>query len=286
MNRLLRTAALAVASLTMATGTAWSAIQINVTPAYAPNGALNASTFGSWVGNAIPALESGSLPAGPRLQPDDYEVTGPVVLPAEMIVSTFPSWRGVANPAAPFDGQHGNRVHFGLHVWTTDPGDPKFSLQDILYEIDSNDPTDTFDFPEAGDPLPSLSGDYRASLVGIDYVDGIKGNGDDIRYDGSNPAAGSTLVNEIIYVGVGTAYDASTFTGATNQEKIDNLIASVDYTPFTLAAAYQLVLNDTVVGQGSGSTSVVIPEPMGLVLCGLPMIGLFGWARRRRVIRS
>jgi hypothetical protein len=267
----------------MVTGTARSAIQINVTPAYAPNGASSMASFSAWVQNAIPAIEAGDLAAGPRLAPEDYEVTGPVVPANEMVVTTFPSWRGVANPAAPFDTQTGNRVHFGLHIWSTDPADPQFSLQDIFYEIDSNDPPDTFDFPEAGDPLPALSGDYRASLVGIDYVDGIKGNGDDVRYDGSNPASGDTLVNEIIYVGVGTAYDASSFSGATNQEKIDNLLAEIDFAPFTLAAAYQLVLGDAVMGQGSGSVSVVaIPEPATLSLLGLPMLGLMGWVRRRR----
>lgn len=291
MTRLLGTAAFALASLTLATGTAWSSIQLKVVPAFAPNGNANPADFSLWAGNAISALESGSM-GGARTQPEDYEAVadGTVISPREIIISgDFNSWRGFAAPTSGWDGatgqfasQHGNRVHFGLRIWSDSPGDSKFSLEDVFFEIDSNDPQDTFDFPDAGDPLPTLTGDYRDTLVGIDYgVDGVKGGGDDIRYDSSNPSAGSTLVNEILYVGVGTAYDATGFGGTSDQEKIDNLISEIENAPFSLRAAYELVLDDQVVGRGT-SGELLVPEPAGLALAGLSLLGLVGAARRRR----
>ena len=47
----------------------------------------------------------------------------------------------VANPASPFAGELGNRIHFGLKVVASH----EFSLNDLKWELDSDDSDDYFD---------------------------------------------------------------------------------------------------------------------------------------------
>ena len=151
----------------------------------------------------------------------------------------------------------GNRLHFGLHAWSTTE---QFSLSEFEFELDSNDVPDTFDM--IGD-LSGLS--YDLGRAGIDYVDGIKGNGNDIRYDENNPAAGTTLVNEIVYVGFGSAYqpELPTHQGSTNQETIDLLLDDVCLCDLNLAGEYAIVRNGDVIAEGRTRVRLTTDPPCG-----------------------
>ena len=247
---------------------------VDVVASSAPN-FLGSPSWSDYAAAAVFSLENGSGDIGDRnTDPTAYEqfADGLFISANEMIVSNFASWRGQANPAAPFDQERGNRLHFGLHI--LGDGTTQFSMSQVEYEITSDD----------GNSLGfngDLSGsNYSTVRVGIDWgADRMKGGGDDTTIT-SGP--GTQLIDEFVYVGVGNAWDASTEPGPSDQEKLDQVRQSLfpDY-PITVTGIYRL--ND---GGGNilatGSTFVVVvPEPgsaallVGLVLPALAF-------RRRR----
>ena len=236
----------------------------------APN-FLNFSSFSDYSDNALNSIENGLGNIGDRnFDPTAYEqyMDGERVSVFEVIVSSFNSWRGVADPTAPFDGEFGNRLHFGLHVlWD---GATQFRLEDLLFDISSSDGLLDFN----GD---FVGLDYNAFRVGIDWgADRMKGGGDDSII---TSGAATQFIDELIYVGVGNAYDASGFPGATNQDKINAVPASLD---FSIDVTGLYTLNDSGGNfLASGSTTLtIVPEPAAMtVLFGASVTCLL---RRRR----
>ena len=252
---------------------------VDVVPSYAPNGGIspNWSAYGA---NAISSLRDNLGNIGDRtVDASAYELVGAAnVHPSELIVTPFNSWRGQAAPTAGWDGpsgqfagEFGNRIHFGLHV-TRGDGDAQFSLSDIMFTIDSDDPVNTFD------DMGTLAGrPYDAVRVGIDYVDGIKGNGNDIIYNSGE--AGTTLIDELIYVGVGTGYFSDNPAANTDQEDIDLTLASNCLCPTKIKVTYQIKDDaGAVVGMGMNSV-MLLPEPAS-ALAGIVGLG-FCLLRRR-----
>lgn len=185
----------------------------------------------------------------------------------------------MAGPPAPFSGEFGNRLHFGLHI----VADAQFRLSNLVFNLDSTDSGNTLDF--AGTFAASS---YSATRVGIDYVDGIKGNGNDIVY---TSGTGTAPINELIYVGVGNAEDATFEPGATNQDKVDSVLAYINSEApfeFDINMTYTLK-NDAGATLGVGTSSVqvvssVVPEPTSMVGWGMFAVGAVysKWSRRRR----
>ena len=136
-----------------------------------------------------------------------------------MFYTNFNSWRGVADPnpvyyslSPVFQTELGNRIHFGVHI--TD-ADTDFALQNLSWKLDSDDPNNYFD--QQG---TFASANYSNTRVGINYgIDGIKGTADDVIYDSGE--SGATLVNELIYVGVGDGFSALSGDGINNQDSIN-----------------------------------------------------------------
>ena len=178
--------------------TGFGDIIIDVQASSAPN-AYGSPSWNTYLSNSLYALENGlSSYGGSRdTDPTAYEAAPDVIGPGEIAVTSFNSWRGIVDPPAPFDNEHGNRIHFGLHAYGD--GTIQFTLEDLSFDMHSSDPTDTLVW--SGD---FIGFNYNGARIGIDWgADRAKGGGDDIIYTTGN---GTTLVDEIIYVGAGNAW--------------------------------------------------------------------------------
>ncbi|MEM6473003.1 MAG: PEP-CTERM sorting domain-containing protein [Planctomycetota bacterium] len=253
--------------------TAQAEVVMSVVASSAPNFTLSPS-WGGYLNNALNSLENGLGNIGDRdTDPTAYEFfpEGTFIAPQELIVSNFPSWRGVADPSSPFDGEFGNRLHFGVHV--VGDGNMRFRLEDLSFDITSADNGSLLNF--SGDFAGSS---YSATRVGIDYgADMMKGGGDDMII---NSGSSTQFVDELIYVGVGNAFDASGFSGS-NQEKIDQLIGQVGGV-FDVRGGYSLTDSTGTSILAAGTTTIsVVPEPTAIAFLAVAASS-FGLRRRRR----
>jgi len=259
MRALLLTAAVAM----MASHTNADLV-MEVKPSSAPN-VFGSPSWATYLSRGLNSLENGTGNDGSRLtDPAAYEILGSVVDPGDFVVSGFNSWRGVADPASPFDGEFGNRLHFGLHI----VGDTQFRLDNLTFNLNSTDSGNGLAF--TGD---FVGFNYSAARVGIDYFDGIKGNGNDITY---TSGSGTNLVNELIYIGVGNAFDATFEPGANNQDKMDNVLSYIlGEAPFDISTTYTLLDDDeNVLAVDSASVTVgAVPELNSFALLGFVSVG-------------
>jgi len=224
------------------TGGSRGAITIDVYASSAPN-ASGSPSWAGYVVKALYALENGLATNGDRLtDPTGYERAPAVVPPGDIAVTSFYSWRGMLNPAAPFASEHGNRMHFGLHAYGN--GTAQFRLEDLTFALHSDDPWDSLVF--VGD---FLGYSYSSTRYGIDWgADRAKGGGDDTVYTSGH---GTTLVDEIVYVGVGNAWWPS---GGTPQADMDDYFAWLAADgPINVTCTYA-ILGDT------GSDSVLVEQ--------------------------
>ncbi len=272
MNRLLIAACFVVPAFFGSQANADITMSVVASPA--PN-FFTSPSWGTYANKAINSLENGLGNIGDRnVDPTAYEIfaDGSAVLPTELIVSGFSSWRGIADQSSPFDGEFGNRVHFGIRI--VGDGVTKFRLEDLSSEISSGDGN------QLGFVSSFAGSDYSPIRFGIDYgANMVKGGGDDTIIDSG---AGTQLVDEFVYVGSGNAYDASTQPGPSNQEKMDQAIASItSFASFNVTGSYTLTDSGGTNVLATGSTSfVVVPEPgSALLLFGL--VGFIGFKRRR-----
>lgn len=255
------TTALAKADLTM-----W------VQPSSAPN-AFGSPSWATYSANAQASLASSHANIGDRnTDPTAYEMAGAYIEPGDIIVSGFSSWRGQAGPSAPFASEYGNRLHFGLCI-EGGGTNPQFRLNDLAFSMTSGDSANSLAFAGNFNGLG-----YNANRYGVDFgADRVEGGGDDIVY---TTGAGLALVDKIVYVGVGNAFDATFEPGASDQDKMDSVLAYINSeAPFGIACDYTIYAPDGITVLGAAGARVVVPAP------GVGAIGLSGLlaTRRRRL---
>lgn len=220
---------------------------------------------------AVAAIGTGAPTGGTPGTPAYYQVIS-VVSPGQVIVSSFPSWAGSASPTGNFANELGSRLYWGLHILGNGT---RFYLTGLSNDMNSlNDPNNYWDFDN---PAGSFNA-FNAYTIGIDYgKDVTKGGGDDtMRTSGT---AVGILIDELVYIGVGNAFDAGFWPTGTNQQRLDQWIAYINSTGLSFYNKYCLAW-----GEGENTcveTPITTPEPATIILLGAGL-GLLAICRRRR----
>jgi hypothetical protein len=255
---------------------------ISVTPSLAPN-AFGSPSYNDYVTNAVTALETGASSNGTPNTPSYYQAIadGSTIDANQVVVTGFPSWLGQADPGtafgAAFANELGNRLLFGLSAVESSSAD-KFAIADLSFTATSSDPGNSLGFGFA-----QGSYNYSSDYVGVIY--GAGGASDVAGYTFVTSGPNTQLVNAVFGRGSGNAYEAlSSDPGATDQDKINNVIASIP--SGTFSGTYTL---DGV--SGSGNVNIVntpdpapAPEPSSLVSAGIGIATVLGvyWRKRRK----
>lgn len=255
-----------------------AAVTIDVTPTLAPNG-WGSPSFAAWQANAIYALAHGLSSYGTPGSPSYYQA-GDEYNSAQVIVTDFPSWMGMADPGAAYGSAYsselGNRMTFGLVI---DGQGTQFSISQLALSASSTDPYDGLfiDFPPGGY-------DYGLGYVGVlPGPDGILGTSDDL-YITSGP--NTQMVDELIGRGTGNSFEADCSGCTTAQQQAAILgVASYPGTAFSFTETYSLIAADgDTLASGSGTIQIdPIPEPASMGLLGFGLAALCVIARKRRL---
>lgn len=256
---------------------------IEVYPAFAPN-AFGSPSYAAWYGNAVLALQTGTLltppaPTGSFGTPGYYEpLANNAIIPASSLsVSNFANlWLGNANASATYGAAYANelgtRLHFSIRV-STPSGIGNYnianqiSISQLSFAATSSNGDLDFSFA-AG--VYNYSDQYVGVLYGADQA---FGGGDDTYITGG---PNTQLVDAIVGRGSGSAYEVlSGDAGVTNQDKVDIFASTIGN--FSFSANYAL----GAANGGANINFVAVPEP-ATVLAGVAALGAVGLRFRRR----
>ncbi len=249
-------------ALCLLAGVGRAAVSVEVIPAAAPN-FYGSPSFGAWSSNAITALYTGVSSFGTPGTPGFYQaIPSGSTIPSNLnIVTNFPSWNGSADPVgtygAAFANEYGNRIHWGLRIIGT--GGETVTLAGLNFSLGSTDGvlaySDSF----------TAADSYNSYRVGVLYgADGVLGGIDDTFI---TSGSASQVVNAILYVGAGNAYEAlTTDPGATNQDRIDIVAVNIGNANGIAGFTGSYTLGASTVGASLNVASV--PEP-GTVFAGV-----------------
>ncbi|MCR4274460.1 MAG: hypothetical protein NUW02_00190 [Candidatus Campbellbacteria bacterium] len=219
-------------------------ILVNVYASPAPNG-FGSPSWSGYLANAMNALQNGLSVVGDReTDPTAYSALVRY-FPGDVMVTSFSSWRGISEPPAPFNGEYGNRMHFGLVA--LGDGLEWFTLANVQFAILSSDGQLNYIGSLVG---TTLNGTTR---VGVNYgPDRVLGGGDDIVYNSGE--SDSTVLDALYYVGVGNGY----WPGGTTPDQaiLDETAEYIRTENIIISGGY------SVNGyQNSGTTTVVLWTP-------------------------
>jgi|GEM_PF-3134056 len=210
-------------------------VQATVTMKIHPTIGPSLSGSDNWQGfvdNSLKCLVNGKASISDRKSdPAAFETVSEAHL-GQLVVTNFHSWEGFDNPASPFAGERGSRLHFAVRILGNGT---KFRLADLSCDIDSDDSGNALDFSAS---LTNSS--YDKHRVGIDYgPDGKRDTDDDIVYDKNEPA--DKLIDELVYVGVGIAIECTNKSeGASYSDKLDKALAAIGTDDIQIVGSYTL----------------------------------------------
>src|ERR1017187_4227643 len=205
-----------------------AAVTIAVDATMAPN-AYGSPSYDAWAANGIYAAENGLTSYG-AAGPAQFNVTtGPLPVAANFVTG-FNSWLGQA--PGPYAGEYGNRASF---VAVINGNGGSISMNNFGITMASSDAGNALGVSWPNNSI--LPGDwtYDAGDIGL-----IFSNGHDISggYTVVNSGDPGQLVNEIISIGAGNAYegylgDIPGNPSATGQQVIDYDLAGLPGYQFT-----------------------------------------------------
>jgi len=260
-------------------GMAFGAPVITVIPSIGPSSAPGVGSAANYNLNALTALSAGLTTSSIGSPPSHYtQVSGPV--PANSVIeTTFNSWLGLANPAAPFNNEFGNNLYFGLRIIG---GSESFALNNLVY-------TDNLGL--GGVPF-SFNGDTYDSRF-LAYIDNGNGTFDPGDTQVVQGTSGATSVNYLFYRGVGAFFSPFPEDALLDpQTQLNNAINGINGgLPVALTGGYCLAETAGSTDCRQGFTSATanlsstavggeIPEPSTYALMGLGLAAL-AYARRR-----
>ena len=235
-------------------------ISITVFPALAPN-RWGSPSWNAWASNAVTAILNGYSAYGDPSSPTYYQQITNAVPVTNNLVTSFPSWMGVADPGTVFGPafaqESGNRLTFGMDI---KGGTNLISIAQLSFTMTSTDPGGTLDWTYS--PIPySYSGLNTGSADPV-YLGIIYGPNGQNTYVTNGPA--TQLVNEIITCGSGNAWwpdGTSADSLATQQSNILACASQVGTQSFFFAGSYtvdgisgtdSVTFNPVVANEGQG----------------------------------
>jgi hypothetical protein len=254
------------------------------------DGGFRSPSFGAYASNVLGAIQNGSANAGGSqlLNPAAFNTIGAPVVNGSGSIGVgwydiaafgFPTWRGTLPTSGPFAGEFGTHTRIAVDITS----DTAFTTNDV-----------TLDYAETGFSQTLVLGSFATlgseRLVGTWWgADGVRGTADDVHYDVAHPGTSDTLVNEIAYLGFGSAFYTPTIAYMVSQDpnaSTDPQFYLNDYLygpdgvltaypdGFSVSATYSL--RDT----SSTVTIAAVPEPetWALLACGIVALS---WRRRR-----
>jgi hypothetical protein len=240
----------------------------------------------NWSNNALQALGTNSSTAGTPNTPAYYVATMQVTS-AELIVSSFPSWRAKANPGAVFGSafasELGNRLTYSYFIYDSSGADVDIANGITLdrpaspWRAASSSAVSSFYYP--------IDTSGNSARIGIEYgANGVFGGGDDTYV-----TSGTGLVDAIFATGPGLG-DAECGAG-TQQAQLDCARASIDAlgafsetykVTYGTAPAYRGASASGTATVEVNSIAAAVPEPTSITLVGVAVAGIIGVRRRRR----
>jgi len=191
--------------LAASVGTAFSIPSISIVQAIGPSWA--SPNVNAWKTNALQALltSATTFPTPPVGNPTQYSaVTGPIN-PAHMINTqsgAFNSWLGVASPAAPYAGEFGNALYYGIRILNPNNTSGKISISRLAIEdtIDGISFTSFYNASDLYDGISFLGVNYGADQT----FNGGDPLGDDVYVNGNQ--VGSTEVDALFFTGLNWSF--------------------------------------------------------------------------------
>jgi len=231
-------------------------ISIAVYPALAPN-RWGSPSWNAWASNAVTAILNGYSSYGDPSLPSYYQQITSAVPVTNNLVTSFPSWMGVADPGTVFGpnfaNESGNRLTFGMDI---KGGTNLISIAQLSFIMASTDPGNTLNWSYS--PIPySYSGLDTGSANPV-YLGIIYGPNGQRTYVTNGPA--TQLVNEIVTCGSGNAWwpdGTSADSIAVQQSNILACAEQVGTQTFSFIGTYVI---DGVTGSNAVTFNPVAPQ--------------------------